>query len=201
MEKNSRPTIGCVRYGSGNFSALAVAARLAGATLVPVSTPAQLDGLDGCILPGVGAFGPAASHMAASGVGECLRDKALNDSTFGIFGICLGMQLLGTSSQEGLGSGLGVIDGSSIKLSEGRPRIGWLEVVGDSSTIGPMYFCHGFHFVPSDETVVEQSTIDGLVAAVHSGNIWGTQYHPEKSFSAGHDVLRRFVESLCEAKV
>jgi imidazole glycerol-phosphate synthase subunit HisH len=198
MPREQRPVIGCIRYGTGNVSALALATRLAGGTLVPISDAAGLAHVSGCLLPGVGAFGVASRSLESSQLGAAIRQRVDDDPTFGVFGICLGLQLLGIDSAEAPGHGLGLIAGRSVSLGDPQPRIGWLSAheLHNSAKTAPMYFCHAYHFVPDDPGVVTQRTGEGYVAAVRSANIWGTQYHPEKSFEPGHQILTKFVDSL-----
>jgi imidazole glycerol-phosphate synthase subunit HisH len=198
MSREQRPVIGCIRYGTGNVSALTLATRLAGGTLIPVTTVADLANVSGCLLPGVGAFGVASRSLHSSHLGEAIAERVNSDDRFGVFGICLGLQLLGIDSQEGTGSGLGLIGGHSVSLGDPQPRIGWLSAhdVHTSKTTAPMYFCHAYHFVADDPSVVTQRTGEGHVAAVRSANVWGTQYHPEKSFEPGRQILTEFVDSL-----
>jgi glutamine amidotransferase len=186
-------------YGVGNLHSLAKAARSNGVNVhITRIVPEALDS-DAILLPGVGAFGSATAFL------EPHRERiriALNEG-LPCLGICLGMQLLFDSSEEGGGRGLGAIGGSVRRLSATRvPQIGWntLEAARDplirASGIQTAYFANSYVCEPVDrESVTAWATHedDRFAAVVRSGNIVGVQFHPEKSSAAGVQLIREFL--------
>jgi glutamine amidotransferase len=187
-------------YGAGNLHSLAKALD-DGSSRVRVETDpmAALDG-DVLVLPGVGAFGHAASRLAPA------RD-ALRDAIRGGFpcvGICLGMQLLFDESDEGPGSGLGVIEGRVTRVRARRvPHIGWSTIEGATDTsferapLGVAYYANGFACRPARADVVRAWSThedDRFPAMVREGSAVGVQFHPEKSSRAGVAFLRALIE-------
>jgi glutamine amidotransferase len=163
---------------------------------------------DKIILAGIGAFDGAAGRLAELGLVDLLNDLAL-DRRVPTLGVCLGMQLMARSSEEGAQSGLGWLDADvrrfafepGVKLPV--PHMGWSEVTATrqsplfaaSSSHLRFYFSHAYHLVCHNQTDVAATATYGyeFAAAVHRGNILGTQFHPEKSHVFGMDVYRRFV--------
>lgn len=191
-------------YGAGNLHSLVKALEGAGREIVVVEDPALAPrDADALILPGVGAFAPAAARLAAGRV--AMREAILGGLP--TLGICLGMQLLFDASDEGPGAGLGVVPGRVTRLDADRlPQIGWnaLDARADplfaTSGLDIAYYANSFVCRPTDETtVIAWSTHgrDRFPAAVRRGRCVGVQFHPEKSSTPG----RRFVEAfLAEAK-
>lgn len=189
-------------YGAGNLHSLAKA--LAGpAREIRLETdPHAALRTDALVLPGVGAFAPAAARLAPAR--EEMRDAIL--SGLPTIGICLGMQLLFDASDEGTGSGLGVIPGRVTLLrAERTPQIGWnsLEEVCDplfaSSGLGMAYFANSFVCRPDDPAaVIAWSTHeqDRFAAAVRRDRCVGVQFHPEKSSAPGVRFLDAFLCSV-----
>ncbi len=191
-------------YGVGNLFSLSCAIEAEGATpVVGQEIPVDLS-LDGLVLPGVGNFTPVATK---------LRDmrESINrvvESGRPILGVCLGMQILFNSSEEGPGEGLGLIPGRVVKLppSVKAPHMGWnnLKPVWDHPLIENLpdepwvYFVHSFYPQPEDANVIVARTDYGIrfPAIVARDNIYGAQFHPEKSGEAGRTVLRNFLR-LC----
>jgi len=201
--------IGIVDYGLGNISAFANVYRRLGIDVVVVRDARTLRGATKIILPGVGAFDHAMELLNASGMREPLDEMVLGASV-PVLGICVGMQILAGGSDEGRAAGLGWIDGgvSSFK-SLGRfdlllPHMGWNDVqpaqaVGLFSgleTDARFYFLHSFYFEctrPQDVAAVSSYGVD-FACAVHSRNIYGVQFHPEKSHHFGTQLLKNFAE-------
>ncbi|MBN2207249.1 MAG: imidazole glycerol phosphate synthase subunit HisH [Candidatus Aminicenantes bacterium] len=193
--------IGVVDYGAGNLGSVRNALDRAGLPSRPVATPEDLPGLSGLILPGVGSFGPAAAALDASGMTEGLRAWALSGRP--LLGICLGLQLLFERSEEGEAGrpGLGLFAGRVVRLDGPRAvHIGWnrVRVVGPGPLAPPdeepdwFYFVHGYVVRPDEEAIVAAVADYGCVFAAVVGrrNVWGVQFHPEKSGPAGLAVLR-----------
>ena len=201
--------IAIVDYGMGNLRSLSNALVNAGAEVVITSSPADLRRADRIVLPGVGAFGDAARALRESGLAEPLSAEVLRERK-PLLGICLGMQLLArTSTEHGFHEGLGWIDAEVVRLPSVTgikvPHVGWNSVTPRTSQEGlfkgiphdtDFYFVHSFTFVPELEEHVLARTEYGIpvVAAVRRGNVWGTQFHPEKSSRAGLRLFRNFIE-------
>ena len=178
-------------YGAGNLHSLAKA--LAGPDRVIAIEPDPLAALrtDLLVLPGVGAFGPAAARLAPARV--AMRDAILDGLP--TLGICLGMQLLFDASDEGPGCGLGAIPGRVTRLDAARlPHIGWnsIEDATDpafaASGLVTAYYANSFACRPDDPAIVTAwSTHEGdrFAAAVRVGRCMGAQFHPEKSSGPG----------------
>ena len=185
-----------IDYGAGNIHSITKALEREGAR-VTVSGPdgVALAAADAVVLPGVGAFGAAVTRLEP--VMNELR-VALGEG-MPCLGVCLGMQLLFESSDEGPGAGLGVVRGHVRRLQSRRvPHIGWNRVTG-SALAGDreFYFAHGFVAQPDDESIVDAWTElddDRFPASIRSGAITGVQFHPEKSGEAGLALLRAFIE-------
>lgn len=191
-------------YGAGNLHSLVKALEGPEREITVVTDPVVASrGADVLILPGVGAFAPAAERLAAGR--DAMRDAIL--AGLPTLGICLGMQLLFDASDEGPGAGLGVIAGPVTRLDADRlPQIGWnaLEQCTDplfaASGLDVAYYANSFACRPSDPTLVTAWSTHGrdrFAAAVRRGRCVGVQFHPEKSSTPG----RRFVEAfLAEAR-
>jgi imidazole glycerol-phosphate synthase subunit HisH len=189
-------------YGAGNLHSLAKALRGNGRDVKFETDPRAAVDADVLVLPGVGAFEPAAFALASG------RDTMRDAITSGLpcLGICLGMQLLFDASEEGAGAGLGVFAGSVTKLRTARtPHIGW-NAVDDASDLmfadaglDTAYYANSFACRPCDESVVTAwSTHDGdrFPAAVRAGNTVGVQFHPEKSSAQGVAFINEFLTRL-----
>jgi glutamine amidotransferase len=190
-------------YGAGNLHSL-VKAIEAGGAVVQVETDPILAVRDteALILPGVGAFAPAAERLAPGR--EVMREALLGGLP--ALGICLGMQLLFDGSDEGPGRGLGVVEGQVTKLHATQiPQIGWnrLEDISDpllaASGLDVAYYANSFVCRPTAghlPFVSAWSEHDGdrFPASVRRGNIIGTQFHPEKSSAPGVAFVREFLQ-------
>ena len=160
---------------------------------------------DRLILPGVGSFDAGIQNLRKLELVEVLNEKVLNDKT-PVLGICLGMQLMGSSSEEGQESGLEWISGRSVRFDPEKvrvPHITWNEItirsgVGlfkDLDSNLKFYFAHSFHFEPEDEELViaKASYGNSFVGGVEKGKILGVQFHPEKSHKFGMKLLKNFI--------
>ncbi|HSJ24205.1 MAG TPA: imidazole glycerol phosphate synthase subunit HisH [Longimicrobiales bacterium] len=185
--------IALLDYGTGNLHSLAKAMEAHGARVSILPDLSSATAADAIVLPGVGAFGAAAQQLAASA--ETLR-VALATGT-PCLGICLGMQLLFNESEEGTGAGLGVMEGTVRRLVARRtPHMGWNDVgMADDPLFEGVpqlqaYFANSYIVEPADGSdVIAWTQYDGVrfPAAVRRDNVWGMQFHPEKS---GRDGLR-----------
>ncbi|MEM4189449.1 MAG: imidazole glycerol phosphate synthase subunit HisH [Candidatus Caldarchaeum sp.] len=186
-----------LHYGVGNVFSVENAFKRLGFD-VEISSRPRRD-TDCAILPGVGSFTAAAENITP------YRDDLLDLMNTGmpVLGICLGMQVLFESSEEGPGKGLGVFKGRVVALPDivKRPHMGWnkirktreTELLGD---VGEewVYFNHTYHPNPVDDNIVLARTPYGVEfpSIVGAGNIYGTQFHPEKSSKTGEKILRNF---------
>ena len=189
-------------YGTGNLHSLQKALEAHGARVRIDDDPATVLDADAMVLPGVGAFGAAAARLAGAR-NEIIA--ALNHG-FPCLGICLGMQLLFAESEESSGRGLGFIDGRVRRLQARRvPQMGWNDVEtgtapGDplfAATTNPVvYYANTYVAEPESRDDVVAWTIyedDRFAAAVRKHNVWGVQFHPEKSAAVGLRIVRNFL--------
>lgn len=195
-----------VDYGMGNLRSVHNALKLLGEDVIITGNPSEILQAERLILPGVGAFGLAMHNLRQRGLVEALNEKVLHHGT-PILAICLGMQLLAESSTEhGNHTGLGWIKGRVQKFEVEPlrvPHVGWNEILPqqDSPLFKGLdgnkefYFVHSFHYVPDDPSVVAATAHYGyeFVCAVQQGNIFGTQFHPEKSQANGLRLLENFI--------
>ncbi|MBI4338405.1 MAG: imidazole glycerol phosphate synthase subunit HisH, partial [Chloroflexi bacterium] len=199
-----------VNYGMGNLGAVANMLKKIGAPAQITSDPAAILQADGIILPGVGAFDVGMKNLEDSGLLATLNEAALTLNK-PVLGLCLGMQLLTNSSEEGQRPGLGWIAGRAIRFrfdetaeaSLRVPHMGWNEVTlakghplfsFPEGRVPRFYFAHSYHVAAADSSDILAEATYGLrfVAAVQRANIMGVQFHPEKSQSTGLQVLRNF---------
>jgi glutamine amidotransferase len=192
--------IALLDYGAGNLHSLTKAVAGEGDEVRCEPDPARCLDADLLVLPGVGSFTRAASHIRAARLS--IRDAIV--AGFPVIGICLGMQLLLQRSEEGAGDGIGVVPGAVSRLEAPRvPQIGWnaLDEVSDlalmRSGLRAAYYANGYACRPDDESsVVAWSTHgdDRFPAMLRVNRAVGVQFHPEKSSAAGVRFLRMLVE-------
>ena len=202
--------IAIVDYGVGNLYSLHRSFEAIGAEVKITADPFEIKNADRILLPGVGAFGDASEKLFSSGLAELLKEEAGKGKPF--MGICLGMQMLLEKSFEyGEYTGLGLIKGEVRPISEVIPKglkiphIGWnaLNIDGEKSHIFKyvnegecVYFVHSFHGAGCENAVIATAEYGvPLTAAVGKDNVWGCQFHPEKSGKVGLNILRAFVEA------
>ena len=202
----TRPPVAVLDYGVGNLHSAAKALDRAGADVRVVATVGEADGAAGLVVPGVGAYGACLTGLASAG-GAAAVARWLEDGR-PLLGICVGMQLLFEASEEGpVADGVGVVPGKIRRLTGGVkiPHIGWDEVtvrpgsrlfarIGDGTRF---YFVHSYAPEPDGEAVAAVCDYGGRFgAAVEHGNLFGTQFHPEKSGAAGLALLANFVAEV-----
>ncbi|EMA36320.1 imidazole glycerol phosphate synthase subunit HisH [Halobiforma nitratireducens] len=232
-QTQSLASVVVVDYGLGNLRSVTRGLERAGADVEITDDPAAFEAADGVVLPGVGAFREGVENA------DPLRDDLLEVAENGtpLFGICLGMQMLLTTSEEGDNDGesavqgLDLIPGTNVRFDEGQkvPHMGWnrLEIERDHPLVegvdsvasetqrddgsaegGPVdgeyaYFVHSYYAVPDDEDATVATTdyerAFPSIVANEAGNVFGTQFHPEKSGETGLRILRNFVE-ICAAE-
>jgi len=200
------PQIAVLNYGVGNLRSVKKGLERSGAQVLITNNAKELSTSDAVVLPGVGAFAPAVKNMAP--LADILK-KSVKDGK-PLFGICLGLQLLFTTSSEGgsLTSGLDFISGDIIKLPESvkTPQMGWntvdivkshpmLEGVPNRSYV---YFVHTYVPKPSEPDVILATTEYGVKfpSIIGKRNLFATQFHPEKSSKTGLIILENFVKTL-----
>lgn len=198
--------IAIVDYGVGNLFSLNSSFAAIGVETVVTADPEVLRAADKIILPGVGAFEDAARKLRESGLAELLIEQAGKGKP--LMGICLGMQLLFEKSYEyGEHEGLGLIPGNVRSIADvipgdlKIPHIGWnaLRLRGESPLFSGIregdcvYFVHSFYAADCDESVIATAEYGAeLTAAVAKGNVYGCQFHPEKSGPVGLAILSAF---------
>ena len=202
--------VGIVDYGVGNLFSLRSSLVAIGADAFVSSDPEELKKADRILLPGVGAFGDAAKKLRDSGLADFVKEEAKNGKP--LLGICLGMQLLFEKSFEyGEHEGLGLIEGEIRPIADvipadyKIPHIGWnalhfekndcplFRYLGEGDHV---YFVHSFYATNCADSVVATSEYGApLTAAVAKNNVFGCQFHPEKSGNVGLKILRAFCET------
>lgn len=202
--------IGIIDCDIGNLGSLRNAFAFLDAQTEVIRDPAQLAGYRAIVLPGVGAFDPAMLAVERRGFAPAIRDYAASGRP--VMGICLGLQILCNGSEEGQQPGLGLIDGDIVNLRAlgctGKiPHVGFNSIArieGSSGFLEPalqedFYFVHSFALRgvaargPAPATAWVEYEGVNFVAALQFGNIFATQFHPEKSGGAGLALLRRFL--------
>ena len=203
--------IAIIDYGVGNLFSLKSSFAAIGAETVVSSDPDTLRRAEKLVLPGVGAFGDAAALLAGNGLDKLVREEAGRGKP--LLGICLGMQLLFDYSLEyGRHPGLGLIPGGVRDIREvipaeyKVPHIGWNALrFPKDRPVSPLfrhikegdcvYFVHSFAAMDCGESVIASAEYGAdLTAAAARGNVYGTQFHPEKSGAVGLNILRAFCE-------
>ncbi len=202
--------IAILDYGMGNLRSVEKAIERVGAEAEITADADRADSADGVVLPGVGAFPKAMRRVRELGHDRLIAERA--GAGRPVLGICLGMQLLFESSSEGEGaSGIGILPGAVEPLAADGlklPHIGWSpvrwgyesELAGGLAPEPPFYFVHSYAPRPSEEGDVLGTAEYGerFACAVARANVFGVQFHPEKSSSAGLRLLENFVR-VCAA--
>ncbi len=200
--------IAIIDYGVGNLFSLVSSLKAIGVDAIITSDVEKIKGADRLILPGVGAFGDAAKKLRDSGLDRVVIEEATKGKP--LMGICLGMQLLLEESYEyGCHKGLGLIKGKIIPMENTIPNnlkiphIGWnkLKFKGLSPIFkyvnegDCVYFVHSYYGVECEEALIATTDYGAeITAAVGKGNIFGCQFHPEKSGNVGLKILKAFSE-------
>ncbi|MDP1853253.1 MAG: imidazole glycerol phosphate synthase subunit HisH [Candidatus Omnitrophota bacterium] len=205
--------IAIIDYGMGNIASVRKACIHFGASAGVVTRPKELGRVDKIILPGVGAFGDAMRQLTKMGLDSEIEEKISAGMPF--LGICLGMHLLFEKSEESKGvKGLGILKGRVVKFKGMEikvPHMGWNQIkikyqksniknavlkgVKDNSYV---YFCHSYYVAPVDKNIVAATTDYGgkFASVIAKDNIFGIQFHPEKSQRTGLKILEDFIK-LC----
>ncbi|MFL6318515.1 MAG: imidazole glycerol phosphate synthase subunit HisH [Nitrososphaeraceae archaeon] len=198
-------------YGAGNLFSLKAALERNGAQSVSIVDDLKdLDKFDGLVLPGVGNFDPAIKSI------EHDRELLIKtiDQDMPVLGICLGMEMLFNKSEEGMLEGLKILDGEVIMLPRRKvkiPHMGWnnieitnkesklLEDIENSSWV---YFVHSYHVSPKNKGIVAANSQYGIniSALIEKDNLFGTQFHPEKSGIVGSTIIKNFLKVCAKKK-
>lgn len=199
-----------IDYGVGNLGSIENMLKKLGCAAEITSDTDAIMAASKIILPGVGSFDHGMRSLRAMNFENVLRYKALEQKV-PVLGICLGMQMLGLSSEEGSEPGLGWIDGTCRRFGKEPwderlkvPHMGWNNVFDqggnpllESFAETPrFYFVHSYHFECNEASLVAGTTLYGIqfTSMVRQGNIYGAQFHPEKSHRFGLALLRNFIE-------
>lgn len=201
--------IAIIDYGVGNLFSLVSSLRAIGVEAEITSDVDTIKKADKLILPGVGAFGDAIKKLRDSGLDKVIKEEVKNGKS--LMGICLGMQMLFDKSFEyGEYEGLGLISGEVVELKGDIPEnlkiphIGWnaLKFENESPIFKYInegdfvYFVHSYHAVNCDDNLIATAEYGrNVTAAVQSGNVYGCQFHPEKSGDIGLKILKAFCET------
>lgn len=193
-----------IDYGMANLGSVRKAFEAVGAATEIVDSPEDLRDTSHIVLPGVGAFGDAMKNIRARGIDEAIFEATENGASF--LGICLGLQVLFTESEEkGIHKGLDIFKGSVRLFSEGLvPQIGWnqahikredplMEGIPDHSYF---YFVHSYYVVPviNGDVIAETDYYIDYASIVGRDRIYGIQFHPEKSQQNGLRILKNFTK-------
>lgn len=197
--------IAIIDYGMGNLRSVQKALEKVGAEAKFTASPMDIIKADKVVLPGVGAMAPAMQKLQELGLVDVIRRVTREGKPF--LGICLGLQLLfETSTEGGRSEGLRILNGTVERFQQGKvPHMGWNQIkiqpaggqmfasIPDASDV---YFCHSYYVNPKDKTIAASMTNYGIdyISAVAVRNIWGMQFHPEKSQAVGLQILKNFAQ-------
>ncbi len=200
--------IGIIDYGLGNISAFANIFKQLNIPFKQVKNLDDFDSVTKLILPGVGAFDYAMKLLNDSGMRDKLDDLVLNER-IPVLGVCVGMQIMADLSEEGVLPGLGWVSGSVRKIDISKlnhkptiPHMGWnqvhpkkdLDIFSGIDYQQGFYFLHSYYFCANteDDILAVANYSGDFSCAIHKGNIYGFQFHPEKSLSNGVTLLKNF---------
>lgn len=200
--------IALVDYGHGNIQAFANIYKRLSIPVTLARTAEPLLNATHIVLPGVGAFDWAMERLDASGMRPTL-DRLVLEQKLPVLGVCVGMQMMARCSDEGSAPGLGWFDAEVRRFDESRiqsrthlPHMGWNDVdptddqglFEEMGSAARFYFLHSYYFAPNDPSDVLATTEYGerFASAVRRGNVYGVQFHPEKSHGWGIQLLKNF---------
>lgn len=188
-----------IDYGAGNIQSIKFALKRLGVEAILTDDETEIHNADKVIFPGVGEASSAMQKLNASGL-----EKVIPKLKQPVLGICLGMQLLCNSSKEGNTKGLGVFDVDVIKFPRNEvkvPQIGWNQISNLKTNLFKgisenefMYFVHSFYAPLCEETIATTEYGIQYSSALQKDNFYGVQFHPEKSSTAGEQILKNFLE-------
>ena len=201
--------IGLIDYGKGNIHSVTKALESLEQEILLIENKDQIKDCKALILPGVGSFDPAIKNLKNTDLISDIKIWIKSGKSF--LGICLGLQLLFESSEEGSTNGLGIVKGQIKKipkLSDQRiPHVGWCELIPTSNNNllkedelnNWVYFVHSYHAVPLNSNLIAANVSYGsenLTAMIEQDNLLACQFHPEKSGKTGEKLLRRWIKSI-----
>ncbi len=187
-----------INYGAGNIQSIKFALKRLGVEAILTDNETEIRNADKVIFPGVGEASSAMKKLRASGL-----DTVIPTLKQPVLGICLGMQLLCNSSEEGNTKGLGVFDVDIVRFSNNVkvPQIGWNQIQNLKSDLFKniaenefMYLVHSFYAPLCEETIATSEYGIQYSLALQKDNFYGVQFHPEKSSTAGEEILKNFLE-------
>jgi len=197
--------IALIDYGAGNIHSIEKALEYVGATVRVTNNPVVVAEAEAVVLPGVGSGGSAMAEMVKHGLDDAIREATRRGRPF--LGICLGMQLLAEHHAEGEVDGLGLFRGEVRRIPHGPkiPHMGWnqvrplhsgLPIFVDLAEDAYFYFAHSYYVEPQDQHGVAAVTDYGshYCSVIATEQVWGTQFHPEKSGTAGLQLLKNFAK-------
>ena len=195
-----------IDYGVGNLYSVAKAVAFVGGDVKISSSAEDIQRAEKIILPGVGAFGDCMKNLAATGLIPTIKQEVSSGKP--LLGICVGLQILFAGSEESpCVDGLKIFSGSVKRINAGDlkiPHMGWNSVKFSGSKLFAglsgepyFYFVHSYHACPDDKNIIAATTTYGeeVTAAIEHGNIFATQFHPEKSGDVGLHVLKNFLNA------
>lgn len=199
--------IGIINYRAGNLQNIQNSLDYIGADSKIINAPEEMEGIEKFVFPGVGAFGHAVKNLKSYGFWEPIKEKIAQGVPF--LGICVGMQLLFQMSEEDSSEeGLGLVEGEVKKFTDQLkvPQIGWNKVhfLNDEDPLlkgikndSWFYFVHSFACYPkrSEDLLAETEYGENYCSITRKGNLWGVQFHPEKSQNDGLQLLKNFIEN------
>ncbi|MBF0484031.1 MAG: imidazole glycerol phosphate synthase subunit HisH [Candidatus Omnitrophica bacterium] len=196
--------IAIIDYGMGNLRSVQKAFEKAGAETVVTQKASDIKAAQKIVLPGVGAMRPAMEKLTELGLIPVIKNVVNENKPF--FGICLGFQILFEVGYEGgKVEGLGILKGSVEKFTKLKvPQMGWNQLnisnkncaifknIPDQSNV---YFCHSYYVKPKDQSIIATTTNYGIdyCSSICSNNIFGVQFHPEKSQEVGLEIIKNFI--------
>lgn len=209
------PVIAVVDYDMGNLHSACKGLENAGATPLITDDPGALERADAIVLPGVGSFDPAVQHLRSRQLEQPIKQAIAAGKPF--LGICLGLQILFEASEEGQEPGLGIIPGT-VKRFQSEPgltipHMGWNQLhltqpessLWQALPLNPwLYFVHSYYVAPSDPSVTAATITHGsqtVTAAIARDNLMAVQFHPEKSSTAGLQLLANFVQLAAQPQL
>ncbi|GCE24640.1 imidazole glycerol phosphate synthase subunit HisH [Dictyobacter alpinus] len=197
--------IAIIDYGAGNIHSIEKALEHVGAQVQVTDDPQVVKNAQAVVLPGVGSGGSAMARMTSQGLDEAIREATFQGKPF--LGICLGMQLLADHHAEGEVDGLRLFRGTVRRIPHGPkiPHMGWnqiqalqteLPIFVDIPADAYFYFAHSYYVEPQDQNGVAAVTNYGspYCSVIATDQVWGTQFHPEKSGDVGLQLLKNFVK-------
>ena len=190
-----------IKYNAGNIQSVLYALERIGRQAVVTDDPAQIREADKVIFPGVGEASTAMDYLRERGLDELIRGLSQP-----VLGICLGMQLMCSYSEENDTTCLGIFAERVKRFETGAfkvPQIGWNNIYGLQTPLfegvadgSYCYFVHGYYAALGEHTIAKTDYVQPYSSGLHRANFYGVQFHPEKSASAGEQILRNFIDRI-----